>query len=152
MRAAESPPRARWLRRRADDELTAIDFHCSHILAADILREQLWERAAGVVLTSATMTALGSFDRFRARSGVPEDSMFKVVVSPFDYSRATLRIPAMKSEPSDAQAHTEELLELLPQLLDASEGSLVLFSSRRQMNDVYDGLPRDWRAAHSAPG
>jgi ATP-dependent DNA helicase DinG len=144
--AAESPPRARWIKRRADDELTAIDFHCSHILAADILREQLLDRAAGVVLTSATMTALGSFDRFRARSGVPEDSMFKVVVSPFDYSRATLRVPAMKSEPSDAQAHTEELLELLPQLLDASEGSLVLFSSRRQMNDVYDGLPRDWRA------
>ncbi|WOJ92006.1 ATP-dependent DNA helicase DinG [Congregibacter variabilis] len=141
----ESPPRARWLRRRPDDEEMAIDFHCSHILAADILREQLWERAAGVVLTSATMTALGSFDRFRARSGVPEDGRYKIVVSPFDYSRATLHVPAMESEPSNAPAHTEELITQLPQLLDAREGSLVLFSSRRQMNDVYDGLPREWR-------
>jgi ATP-dependent DNA helicase DinG len=52
----------------------------------------------------------------------------------------------MRSEASNASAHTEELIELLPQLLDADEGSLVLFSSRRQMNDVYDGVPQDWRA------
>ncbi|MFK7828191.1 MAG: ATP-dependent DNA helicase DinG [Congregibacter sp.] len=142
---SEDPPRARWMRRRLDDDPLAIDLHCSHILAADILREQLWERAAGVLLTSATMTALGSFDRFRARSGVPTDSCFKVVVSPFDYSNASLCVPAMQSEPSDAPAHTQELIDLLPELLDAADGSLVLFSSRRQMNDVYDGLPADWR-------
>lgn len=144
--AEESPPRARWLKRRADDEELAIDLHCSHILAADILREQLWDRAAGVILTSATMTALGSFDRFRARSGVPEDGRYKIVVSPFDYGKATLHVPAMKSEPGDAPAHTQELIELLPDLLDAAEGSLVLFSSRRQMNDVFDGLPGEWRS------
>ncbi|WOJ97921.1 ATP-dependent DNA helicase DinG [Congregibacter brevis] len=143
--AEESPPRARWLKRRADDEELAIDLHCSHILAADILDEQLWQRAAGVVLTSATMTALGSFDRFRARSGVPEDGRYKIVVSPFDYGKATLHVPGMSSEPSDAPAHTEELITLLPELLHMDEGSLVLFSSRRQMNDVYDGLPREWR-------
>ncbi|WP_439102106.1 ATP-dependent DNA helicase DinG [Congregibacter sp.] len=144
--AEESPPRARWLKRRADDEELAIDLHCSHILAADILREQLWERAAGVILTSATMTALGSFDRFRARSGVPDDGRYKIVASPFDYSKATLHIPAMRSEPGDAAAHTQELIELLPDLLDAREGSLVLFSSRRQMNDVFDGVPGEWRS------
>jgi ATP-dependent DNA helicase DinG len=141
----ESPPRARWMRRRPDDGETAIDLHCSHILAADILREQLWDRASGAVLTSATMTALGVFDRFRTRSGVPADASFKVVVSPFDYRQAVLQIPAMQSEASNAAAHTEELINLLPELLDAGEGSLVLFSSRRQMNDVYDGLPRDWQ-------
>jgi ATP-dependent DNA helicase DinG len=128
-----------------DDELTAIDFHCSHILAADILREQLWDRAAGAVLTSATMTALGSFDRFRARSGVPEDSMFKVVASPFDYSRATLRIPAMRQSPATRRRTPRSCCSCCRTLLDTNEGSLVLFSSRRQMNDVYDGLPRDWR-------
>ena len=34
----------------------------------------------------------------------------------------------------------EALIDQLPQLLDLSEGSLVLFSSRRQMLDVYQGL------------
>ncbi|MEM6774972.1 MAG: ATP-dependent DNA helicase DinG [Pseudomonadota bacterium] len=143
--AEEDPPRARWLRRRVDDDPRAIDFHCSHILAADILREQLWDRAGGAVLTSATMTALGSFDRFITRSGVPDDALFKVVASPFAHERATLRIPAMRSEAGRASEHTEELIELFPTLLDAQEGSLVLFSSRRQMNDVYDGLPGDWQ-------
>ena len=142
---AEDPPRARWLRRRPDDEPDAVDFHCSHILGADILREQLWSRAAGAVLTSATMTALGRFDRFCARSGVPDDSTFKVVASPFDHRKATLRVPAMESEASDAQAHTAELVTLLPELLHENEGSLVLFSSRRQMNDVFEDLPREWR-------
>ena len=143
---AEVPPRARWLRRRDGEDTQAIDFHCSHILAADLLHEQLWTRAAGAVLTSATMTALGRFDRFVARSGVPPGTAFKVVASPFDYSRATLHVPAMRTDPGSAQAHTEELIERFPELLDAAEGSLVLFSSRRQMNDVFDGLPRDWRA------
>jgi len=143
--AREAPPRARWLKRRGDDDAAAIDFHCSHILAAEILSEQLWDRAAGAVLTSATMTALGRFDRFIARSGVPEDALFKVVASPFDHRRATLHIPAMRSEAGDAGAHTEEVVLLLPRLLDEAEGSLVLYSSRRQMNDVYDALEKAWR-------
>jgi len=76
---------------------------------------------------------------------VPLDGRYKIVASPFDYGQATLHIPAMSSEPSDAPAHTQELIELLPKLLDAGEGSLVLYSSRRQMNDVYEGLPREWQ-------
>lgn len=140
----EVPPRARWLLRREDADAFALDFHCSDILAADILEEQLWSRAAGVILTSATMTALGSFDRLRLRSGIPEDARCSVVSSPFDYARATLNVPAMDSDGGDAQAHTAELITLLPQLLNEGEGSLVLFSSRRQMLDVRDGLPKSW--------
>jgi len=142
---AEDPPRARWLRRQGEGDEAAVDFHCSHILAADILREQLWERAAGAVLTSATMTALGRFDRLRARSGVPSQALFKVVASPFDHARATLHVPAMRSDGGQAGEHTQELIEQLPGLLDAAEGSLVLFSSRRQMNDVFEGLTASWR-------
>jgi ATP-dependent DNA helicase DinG len=142
--AGGEPPRARWLARRGDADPDAIDFHCSHILAADILEEQLWSRAAAVIMTSATMTALGSFDRLRQRAGVPAEARDGVVASPFDYARASLQIPPMESDGGSAQAHTAELIELLPALLSADEGSLVLFSSRRQMLDVRDGLPRDW--------
>ena len=144
--AGGAPPQARWLARREDAQSDAIDFHCSHILAADILQEQLWSRAAAVIMTSASMTALGSFDRLRLRAGLPEAARCAVVASPFDYSRAELRVPAMRSDGGDAQAHTAELVELLPRILDEDEGSLVLFSSRRQMLDVRDGLPRTWRA------
>jgi ATP-dependent DNA helicase DinG len=49
----------------------------------------------------------------------------------------------MDSQPSDAQAHSLEIIKLLPNLLNLERASLVLFSSRRQMMDVYRGLPED---------
>jgi ATP-dependent DNA helicase DinG len=51
----------------------------------------------------------------------------------------------MTSDPSNAEAHTQEIVELLPTLLSSSEGSLVLFASRRQMEQVYEGISKDWQ-------
>ena len=136
------PPRARWISRARAGAGGPVghDLLCSPILATDILAEHLWPRAAGVVVTSATLTALGSFDRFRQRSGVPEEAIFEVVGSPFDYTRATLSVPAMAADGGNAAAHTEELIERLPQWLDPAEAALVLFASRRQMLEVRDGV------------
>jgi ATP-dependent DNA helicase DinG len=116
------------------------ELRCSPVLAADILQDCLWSRAAGVIVTSATITALNSFDRFKLHSGAPPEANYKVVSSPFNYSNATFAVPAMDCDPSDAQAHTQALIEQLPIILDQMEGSLVLFSSRRQMQDVYHGV------------
>ena len=136
----EEPPRARWITLLDSGPQFGFDLRCSPILAADILQECLWSRAAGVIVTSATITALNSFERFKLHSGVPAEANFKVVASPFDYSRAVFSVPPMDCDPGDAERHTEALIDQLPQLLDLSEGSLVLFSSRRQMLDVYQGL------------
>ena len=86
------------------------------------------------------MTALNSFDRFILHSGAPKSGVFKVVPSPFDYANATLRVPPMDCDPGDPEAHTQALIQLLPDLLEEERGSLVLFSSRRQMLDVYEGV------------
>jgi len=148
LEAAEStdaPPTARWINIIASGNQTNFELRCSPVLAAEILDEHLWPEAAAVVATSATMTALNSFERFILHAGAPRSGVFKVVPSPFDYSRAVLRIPAMDCDPGNPQAHTEALIEQLPEWLDENEGSLVLFSSRRQLNDVYEGLPDDWR-------
>jgi ATP-dependent DNA helicase DinG len=134
-------PMARWVTRLDGAQAAGFELRSSPILAAGILEECLWSRAAGVIVTSATITALGSFERFILHSGAPRDAVYQVVQSPFDYARATLAVPAMDCDPGDAPAHTGALIELLPGLLDPNEGSLVLFSSRRQMHDVYDGLP-----------
>ena len=136
----EEPPRARWITLLNSGAQFGFDLRCSPILAADILRDCLWSRAAGVVVTSATITALNSFDRFILHSGAPPEASYKVVASPFDYGRAVFSVPAMDCDPGDAERHTEALVNRLPKLLDLSEGSLVLFSSRRQMLDVYQGL------------
>ncbi len=136
----EIPPKARWITQRNAGGQPGCELRCSPVLAADILQECLWSRAAGVIVTSATITALNSFDRFRLRAGTPEEASYKVVASPFDYANATFSVPAMDCDPGDAEAHTDALIEQLPQLLGPGEGSLVLFSSRRQMLDVYSGI------------
>jgi ATP-dependent DNA helicase DinG len=141
----EVPPNARWVNLTMTDGVPgAFELRSSPILAGGILTECLWERAAAVVATSATMTALNSFERFIMHSGAPRDGIYKVVPSPFDFDKATLRIPAMDCDPGDPEAHTLALVRQLPELLDAHEGSLVLFSSRRQMLDVYAGLGKPW--------
>lgn len=141
----EQPPMARWITLLESGGAHGFELRCSPILAADLLEEYLWPRAAGVVITSATITALNSFERFILHSGVSREARFKVVASPFDYSRAVFRVPPMDCEPGNAEAHTAALVAGLPQWLDPAEASLVLFSSRRQMLDVYQGIAGQWR-------
>ena len=140
----EIPPKARWITLLNSGGQFGFELRCSPVLAADILQECLWSRAAGVIVTSATITALNSFERFILHSGVPDGTNFKVVDSPFDYANATFTVPAMDCDPGDAQAHTEAIIEQLPDILDRGDGSLVLFSSRRQMLEVYQGLNREF--------
>jgi ATP-dependent DNA helicase DinG len=73
-------------------------------------------------------------------TGLPAQARFKRVESPFDPSRATFAIPTLQAEPSDADGHTAEIIEQLPQLVANDLGVLVLFSSRRQMEAVCEGL------------
>jgi ATP-dependent DNA helicase DinG len=141
----EVPPRARWITQLNSAGQTGYELRCSPVLAGDILEECLWSRAAGVIVTSATITALNSFDRFRLHAGSPTQANYKVVASPFDYENATFHVPAMDCDPGDAQAHTEALIEQLPEILLPGEGSLVLFSSRRQMLEVYSGIDSELR-------
>ncbi|MEM0955538.1 MAG: ATP-dependent DNA helicase DinG [Pseudomonadota bacterium] len=140
---SESPV-ARWINVSAAGGQIGYELRSSPVLAAEILQEHLWPVAAGVVATSATMTALNSFERFILHAGVPRTARFKVVPSPFDHQRALLHIPDMDADPSDAEAHTQSLIEHLPIWLDSEEGSLVLFASRRQLNDVYAAMPGEW--------
>lgn len=138
-------PRARWLTPVDSSGSMDIEVCSSPILAARTLENSLWDRCCGAVVTSATLTALGRFDRFQMRAGTPPESNYKVVPSPFDFARATLEVPRWVIEAAQADAHTASLVNNLPDTLDINQASLVLFSSRRQMLDVYEQLPAHWR-------
>ncbi|MDQ2078437.1 ATP-dependent DNA helicase DinG [Marinimicrobium sp. ABcell2] len=138
-------PKARWLTPVEMGGSIDIEVCSSPILAARTLEQSLWQHCCGAVVTSATLAALGKFDGFRMRAGTPAESAYCQMPSPFDFSRATLHVPAQAIEAGDAVAHTCAVIDALPELLDPDEGSLVLFSSRRQMLDVYEQLPKDWR-------
>lgn len=133
-------PIARWL--TAIDTGNFLDFEvCSSpILSANHLQKSLWAQCFGAVLTSATLTALQQFERFIMRSGINENQHFSVVPSPFDHSRAELVVPPESIEGNLVTPHTESVIEQLPDLIQSQLGTLVLFSSRRQMLDVFDGM------------
>ncbi|VXC44248.1 ATP-dependent DNA helicase DinG [Pseudomonas sp. 8AS] len=142
----DSPPMARWLTLAESGALFDIEVNASPILAAETLRRNLWNVAYGALVTSATLTALNSFDRFRMRAGLPKAAVTAVVPSPFLHADAgVLKVPDLKADPRDAAAHTAAIIRDLADLVAGSRGTLVLFSSRKQMQDVFDGLDRDWR-------
>jgi ATP-dependent DNA helicase DinG len=143
--ANNSVPSARWLTLIDANGQYDIEVCSSPILAARTLEYSLWNRAYGAVLTSATLTALGKFDRLKMRAGTPDDSRYAVVPSPFDFAKGVLHIPKDAVDAGDSRAHTAALVAQLPKLLQPDDGSLVLFSSRRQMRDVYDELPAQWQ-------
>lgn len=128
------PPLARWLTLEENGDLRIA---AAPVTAAPILAERLWQRCYAAVLTSATLRSLGRFDGLRAAVGLPVDAHCQAVAGAFDYARAgVLAIPARAADGGDAAAHTAALIELLPDLLVAGEGSLVLFASRYQMEEV----------------
>ena len=129
---------ARWCLHRGN--LQSVECQASPILPGELLKNALWDRVAGAVVTSATMTALGTFDRFRERSGIPNSARWKQVASPFDPKKAIFSVPVMTTEPSQADAHTEELIALIPELIRDDLGVLLLFTSRRQLEAVLVGI------------
>ena len=58
----------------------------------------------------------------------------------------------MQCDPRDPDAHTQAVIEMLPELLTDQSGSLVLFASWWQMNQVLHGLPEQFRKQVLAQG
>ncbi len=141
-------PLAKWITRRADDKNDYI-FNASPISSASHLANSLWRRAAGAVLTSATLQSLGSFNLILRQTGLlwlPETTTL-ALESPFNFdTQGELYIPPVQASPKDPDAHTAAIVEWLPKLVSPVEaiGTLVLFSSRKQMQDVALRLPDEY--------
>ena len=141
-------PLAKWITRRADDKNDYI-FNASPISSASHLANNLWRRAAGAVLTSATLQSLGSFNLILRQTGLlwlPETTTL-ALESPFNFdTQGELYIPPVQASPKDPDAHTAAIVEWLPKLVSPVEaiGTLVLFSSRKQMQDVALRLPDEY--------
>lgn len=141
-------PLARWLMRHSLNEGDEdLELCASPVTAAGDLAYRLWSRCFGATLTSATLTALGKFDRLRQRAGLSSDALCKTYPSPFNYPElGVFEVPKQACDPSQSEAHTDAILDYMQEYLDQPETSaLVLFSSRRQMNEVYDGLASQLR-------
>ncbi|WP_027960990.1 ATP-dependent DNA helicase DinG [Halomonas halodenitrificans] len=136
------PPRARWLtleRFGGEPELT---FSASPVSAAHTLAKSLWGATFGAVVTSATLTALGRFERLQERAGLANRYRYQRLPSPFDYSRAVLSVPREAVDPADREGHERAIVAFV-EGLDKQEAVLMLFSSRAQLRAVEKALPKD---------
>ncbi|MCG8413988.1 MAG: ATP-dependent DNA helicase DinG [Pseudomonadales bacterium] len=140
--AESEPPTARWLTISDQEGDSDIGLSVSPVLAASNLQETLWSECAGAVMTSATLSALGKFDVLAMRAGLPERTSYLSIPSPFNFTEAAgLYIPRLNCDPTDPESHTAAIVKALPQLLPSPVAALMLFSSRRQMQDVLAELP-----------
>lgn len=118
--------------------------------AAPILKAKLWKHIQnGLIITSATLAPCGSFDQTKRALGLYDDERVRTLAlnSPFDYSRAKLIIPPMECGPENIALHTKEVIRHVKTIMNLSEGGvLVLFSSDKQMRDVYKGLSKDLKS------
>lgn len=148
--AADGKPMARWVELGVGAGSKTDFWVCAApISGGQRLHELLWARAGAAVLTSATLRACGSFDLFMEESGLDACPGVRALSlpSPFDHAaQAELHLPRMRTHPRDADAHTEEVAALLPGLLEADQGALVLFASARQMQRVAQALPAPLQA------
>jgi ATP-dependent DNA helicase DinG len=149
MQAEANPPIAKWV--EWQDLGSTFDFklHASPISAAQNLAQTLWSTSSAAVLTSATLRTLGDFQFFLSQTGLhwfPKTNTFEAE-SPFNYEdQGTFVVPEMVQCPStNAERHTQELSQEIPkQLHDLQHGALVLFTSKKQMKQVYEDLPNEF--------
>jgi Rad3-related DNA helicase len=107
---------------------------------AHAIREALWDRLRGAVLTSATLTVAGSFDYFREMTGLTADLdvVDRVFASPFDYARQAVLV--LEHDPGSAWRPDEiagRQAERLKRLAEVTGGrTLALFTNKRDMHRV----------------
>ena len=131
--AEETAPRARWLK--------IVDggyhVHAQPVQAGPFLNE-LWTRAQGVVLCSATLRMAGDeFARFKQQIAFPDWGVCHAIEHTLNHSAAELHIPDLGCDPKRVDEHTQAVTDYLLEALPASDGgSLTLFASMKQMQEV----------------
>ena len=112
------------------------------IEVATQLRSRLFESGRTVVMTSATLTAAGSFAHIRHRLGLTAAAE-AALGSPFDYGRqALLYLPDRMPDPATAaHEYGAAVADQCGALIEASDGgALVLFTSYALLQRVHEAL------------
>ncbi len=140
LQAENKLPIARWFSKNFRHEFTC---HASPINISQELKKLFWDELThGALLCSATIRALGSFADFKRKTGLKDNVKFteRALETCFDYQKSILFVPTMQNAPQGQQQnqHWQEANRLLPQLFLPKGGSLVLFSSRKAMENSYE--------------
>ena len=143
-RSDKYAPIAAWV----DNENSELSLHASPIEVGGLLEYMLWSQAAGVIVCSATLTSLNSFDYFKRQSGLRSDdgTQYLRLKSPFDYPAIPLVIADMLNEPTHDDFDNELIIKV-EHFIEDKRANLVLFASYWQMNVVADKLAKKFGSA-----
>ena len=123
--------------------------HCAPANVGRELRARVWpELSQSVTMVSATLKAMGGFSEFLFKMGKESaDTLELPYVLP--YANSTLRVAQMDASPKQAErkAYEAELALKLPASIDVKEGSLVLFSSWKLLENMRPLLQRKFGGA-----
>lgn len=132
------PTRILYLEFSADGQPT---FCAASNRVPQLLRSALWNTREPTILTSGTLTAAGDFDHTEQLLGLAAYAPLRHfrAESPFNYrKKCLLYIPARRAV---AVPENQYLADKIVQLVSTCHGhALVLFTSYRQMRNVYDAL------------
>ena len=136
------PGQVYWLetsgRRGRNEEIRSAPVH-----VGEFLRERIFDRIGGVVLTSATLSVGGDdgFRFVRERLGVP-DPREVALGSPFRYAeQVRIVIPGDLPDPSEGDAFLEAAAGKIRSYLEAGRGgAFVLFTSHSHLRRVREIL------------
>jgi len=140
-RSSKHAPIAVWAEKTAND----ISINGSPIEVGGILEYMFWSQAAGVILCSATLTSLNSFDYFKRQSGLKSNdgTQYLRLKSPFDYPAIPLIVADMQLDPTQPN-FDNELIDKIDHFIQEKQANLVLFASYWQMNLVADKLMKKY--------
>ena len=112
----------------------------SPIDVSSILRERLFDRMQGTVLTSATLTVDGTFEYLKGRLGLDHADALRLP-SEFDYTtQSILYLPRTMPHPN-TRGFTDAVTQEVRSLLHITSGrAFLLFTSYANLRDVHDKL------------
>ena len=118
-----------------------ISVHSAPLDVSPVLAEKLFAEKDCVILTSATLTAGGSFDFLKRRVGLEEDAAELLVGSPFDYERAAQALIPDDMPPPNANHYVAATADVLAQLGQKLQGrTMALFTSHSSLRAVAQRL------------
>jgi ATP-dependent DNA helicase DinG len=132
--AGDQPDFVYWCEKRG----RGVFINATPINVSGILEENLFAKVQTAVLTSATMTAGGSFDFIKGRLGINHARQL-IVESHFDFRKqAVLYLPKRMPDPRSSEFLDASVVEIV-QILQATEGrAFVLFTSVSSMRETYE--------------
>jgi ATP-dependent DNA helicase DinG len=131
-------PKAKWITRfKGGWTINSAPFD-----AGGLLRKTFFEVAGGVILTSATLAPLGKFDSMLRQLGLDEKTACLRLSSPLNFDKAKITVPRHLPDTTDVQSHTKFVTAHIKAraIKSTDKGVLVYFSSKKQMETVYESL------------